>query len=123
MSSYSNWDLEKMGEALRPLLSLTGMVGYTAARNMRLITDAIGPHLQAKEALLRKYGHAAEGGAYSISTGDAHFGEFWDEFSEIAEVRHEVAFHTLPADRLADALTGQQMLDCWFMIEEEAADD
>ena len=118
--SFSNWELEKMGEALRPLLSLTGMVGYTAARNMRLIIDSIGEYVQAKEGLLRKYGtDSGDGsGSYTIKIGDEHFDEFMGEFAEIASVRHEISFHTLPAERLSDLATGQQLLDCWFMVDE-----
>lgn len=69
---------------------------------------------------MRKYGteSGGESGSYTIKRGDEHFDEFMGEFAEIASVRHEISFHTLPAERLSDLATGQQLLDCWFMADE-----
>lgn len=123
---YTNLELERMAEALQPLLELNGIVGYTAARNMRLIVDEIADYLQMKERLLRAHGHEAAGadgrpaGGYTIGPEDEGFDEFLAEFSEIAAVRHAVEFHRLPAERCIGALTGRQFLDCAFMVEDEA---
>lgn len=121
---YTNLELERMAEALQPLLALSDIVGYTAARNMRLITGEIADFIQVKERLLREHGHEVTDddgnhtGAYGIGPEDEGFGEFIAKFSEIANVRHEVEFHTLPADRCIGTLTGRQFLDCGFMVEE-----
>ncbi len=123
---YTNLELEQMAEALQPLLELNGIVGYTAARNMRLIVDEIADYLQMKERLLRAHGHEAADadgkptGSYAIGPDDEGFAEFLAEFSEIANVRHAVEFYRLPAERCIGALTGRQFLDCSFMVEEES---
>lgn len=121
---YTNLELEQMAEALQPLLGLSDIVGYTAARNMRLITGAIAEYLQMKDRLLREYGHEAEDGRYVIGCDDEGFEEFWARFGEVAGARHEIEFRKLPAERCIGTLTGEQFLAAWFMIEdEEAADD
>ncbi len=122
-SEYTNLELEQMAEALQPLLDLADIVGYTAALNMRLITDAIAEYVGVKERLLRQYGHESDGGVYAISQGDEGFDEFWGKFSEVAEVRHEVEFHKLPAERCVGVLTGRQFMDVWFMVEDGGPSD
>lgn len=119
---YTNLELEQMAEALQPLLGLSDIVGYTAARNMRLITGAIAEYLQIKDRLLREYGHEAEDGKYGIGCGDEGFEEFWARFGEVASARHEIEFRKLPAERCVGILTGEQFLAAWFMIEEPADD-
>ncbi len=123
-SGYTNYELEQMAEALQPLLELADIVGYTAARNMRLISDAIGEYADVKNRLLQEYGHEGDGGGFAISQDDEGFPEFWLKFSEVANVRHEIEFHKLPAERCVGVLTGRQFMDVWFMVEDgEPADD
>ncbi len=128
-SSYTNLELERMAEALQPLLALNDIVGYTAARNFRLITGALADFIEVKERLLREYGHEVEGedgvptGGYAIGPADEGFAEFFPRFTEIAGARHDIEFHRLPAERCVGSLTGQQFLDCAFMVDEEGTDD
>lgn len=128
-SSYTNLELERMAEALQPLLDLNDIVGYTAARNFRLVTGEIAEFIEMKERLLREYGHEVAGddgeptGRYAIGPADGGFAEFFPRFTEIAGVRHDIELHRLPAERCIGSLTGRQFLDCTFMIDEDGADD
>lgn len=114
----SNIEMEQRLESLAPVLEQSGMIGYAAARNYRRLKDQLIEYTQRKEDLIRKYG-IQEGGQYSIMPAHANFPAFEQELVPFATMEHEVEIMTRPMSEAAGVLTGKQIVDIWWMLDDD----
>lgn len=119
-----NIEMENMLSQLEPLLEMKGKVGYAAARNTRLLRENNQEYQRLKHDLISQYGepehdeHGEETGQISITSTSPNFGKFASELTPLADMEHEVDIFTVPMNEAVDILTGQQLLNLWWMFEE-----
>ena len=113
-----------MLEAMKPILPHRDKIGYVAARNTRILTDALTEYLQFKHDLINKYGEVdkdSDGNelqTVSIKPDSPNFQAFTDEFNEIKDIEHEVELMTLPYEEAIGILNGEEILALEWMFAE-----
>lgn len=124
MSKFTNAEMDNMIRHLRPLLAHKGKVGYAAARNTRMLNNAIVEYIERRNALIRKYGDSVkdENGKVQpptgISVNSPNFDKFYEELEPFAIIEHEVDIMKIKYDEAMDVLTGEEMLNVEWMLEE-----
>lgn len=109
---------------LEPLLPLRNKAGYVAARNIRFLRDALTEFEQFRYDLIEKHGHHetdGEGkptGRITVNEDSPSFGEFREKFDEIAGIEHEVDLMTLKYDDVVGVLSGKEIFDLDWMLED-----
>lgn len=114
----SNIQMERYMESLIPVLEHTGMIGYAAARNYRRLSDQLVEYIQRKDDLIREYGNEHEG-QVSITPASPKFHEFEAKLIPFATMEHEVEIMKRPMSEAIGSLTGQQILDIWWMLDDD----
>jgi hypothetical protein len=104
-----------MQTELKTLLPRRDKVGYIAARNFRIIREALTEYNDFKNELIGKYG---ENGA--IAFDSPNFPQFKAEFEPISEVEQEIAVMKLDYEEVIGLLNGEEILKFeWFLKEAE----
>ena len=110
--------------ALEPVLKQRNKVGYVAARNTRILKDTLTEYFQIKEELIQKYGEqdvSSDGTLLpriSIKPDSAKFQDFMKEFAPIKDIEHEVDLMVLKYDEVVGILSGEEILELEFMLED-----
>lgn len=120
----TNLDMEQKIESLAPLLDRRDKVGYAAARNTRMFTDASLEYARRKEELIMAYGtpeldeNGNETGRRFIFMSSPEYDRYLEEIGEYAEIEHEVDVFTLPFSEVEGVLSGNEILMIDWMLEE-----
>lgn len=113
----SSIELDQMLYTMEPLLDRKGLVGMVAAKNTRIIRDAIMEYTAIKMELIRKYGKDDGKGGISIDPTFESFEEFREELEPYAQATHSIEIMTVPLDHVMDDLTGNEMLALSWMLD------
>lgn len=113
----TNIELDQMLYEMRPLLDRKGLIGMAAARNTRVIAEAIQEYASVKVDLIRKYGDDDGDGGVGVAPGSAGFDDFMAELDPYAQMSHEVDLMRVPVERVMDDMTGAEMLALDWMLE------
>lgn len=122
--SLKNSEMAAMLHQLEPVLSQRNRIGYAAARNYRILSDALTEYNQFKNELIEKYGEPdkAEDGTklptISIKIGSPKFKEFCDEMAPFNEMEHEVELMTVKFEDVINVLSGEEILAVDWMLKE-----
>lgn len=116
--------MENMLLQLQKVLGHVDKVGYVAARNTRILNDELTEYFQIKQELIYKYGEQemVDGkttGRIAVTPDSKHFKEFENAFSEIATIEHDVELMTLKYNEVIGILSGQEILELDWMLEDE----
>lgn len=109
---------------LRPFLPHRDKIGYIAARNTRIIKDALTEFLNFKEELIQKYGevdkdeNGHELNTISVQPSSPNFKKFSEEFDEIKNIEQEVDLMTIPYEEVIGLLSGEEILSLEWMFTE-----
>lgn len=114
----TNFELDRMLQRVSPLLERKGVVGMTAARNTRVISEAIKEYSMVKADLIKKFGQETEEG-FSIGPGLPKFDEFIESLTPYGEVSQEIDVMTMPIEKAMDELTGTEMLMLDWMFDDD----
>lgn len=120
----TNTELELRLIRLQPLLPHRDKVGYIAARNTRIIKDALTEFLAFKSELIQKYGevdkdeHGNELDTVSIKPTSPNFQKFSEEFNKIKDIEQEVDLMTIPYEEIIGILNGEEILSLEWMFTE-----
>ena len=106
-----------MRNEMRPLLDRKGLIGMAAARNTRVITDAIQEYASVKVDLIRKYGQDDGDGGIGIDPSSDAFAEFMAEIEPYAQMSHDIDMMKVPTEKVMDDMTGAEMLALDWMLE------
>lgn len=123
MESYTNFRMEEMVRSLEPLMKRRDLIGYAAARNMRLLLTELTEFETMKDALIEQYGtdHTDEDGKPTgrkqITPDNPMFAEFIDELNKIGCVEHAPNLMKVVDDDVIGALSGQEIFDASWMID------
>lgn len=117
--TLKNGEMEIILNNLQPILAHRDKIGYVAARNTRIIKDALTEYLEFKRELIKKYGTVDETSqTVSINPDSEHFKEFVEEFDKIKDVEQEINIITIKYDEIIGLLNGEEILDLDWMFEE-----
>lgn len=120
----SNFKMEQMFTSLKPILSQRNKVGYVAARNARILNDSLTEYFKFKNGLIEKYGepdkdeNGNELQTISLSVNSPNFEKFKEEFSAFTDIEHEVQIMTLKYDEVIGILSGEEILELSWMLED-----
>lgn len=118
----SNIKMEQMLMALKPILPQRNKIGYIAARNTRVLNDALTEYFQFKNQLIEKYGEADkdEKGRDSISIkfDSPNFEQFNKEFTEFGTIEQDVSIMKLKYEEVIGFLNGEEILNLSWMLED-----
>ena len=120
----SNAQYERMIKSLSNMLDRSDIVGYAAARNYRKISDCLTEFNDKKEELLEKYGVKetdSEGnltGNMSINPTNPNYDIFMDSYNLYANIEHDVEIFKIKYDKVIGVLTGSEILEIDWMLED-----
>jgi hypothetical protein len=114
----------EMLRQLKPILSRRDKIGYVAARNCRILTDALTEHEAFKNSLIEKYGEQDkdENGnglpTISVKMGSPRFHEFCKELEPFNNMEHEIDLMIAKYEDAIGNLSGEEILAVDWMFEE-----
>lgn len=120
----SNFKMEIMLNNLKPLLKFRDKVGYVAARNTRVLAETLTEYLAFKRELIKKYGendvdeHGTDLGTISINSNSEKFDTFAKELEKIRTIEHTVELMTIPYDEVIGVLSGEEILNLDWMLDD-----
>lgn len=117
-----NIEMDNMLNSLKKLLPMRNKIGYIAARNTRIISEALTEYFRFKQELLEKYGENSidEKGrkVLSISKDSPNFDDFIKELNVVGSISQNVEIMKLKYDEVIGFLTGEEILNLEWMLEE-----
>ncbi len=119
-----NSELVVMLHQLEPVLAQRNRIGYVAARNYRILSDALIEYNQFKNELIEKYGtpDKAENGTElptaSIKVGSPQFKSFCDEMAQYNNIEQQVELMTVKYEDTVGVLSGEEILSIDWMLED-----
>lgn len=120
----ANCEIEKHISQLKTVLNHSDVVGYAAARNTRIMSEAITEYLQKRDELIAKFGNPVldeegkETGEISLSIESENFPKFLDELKPFAEVEQEINLVKLKYEQAIGLLSGTELLELDWMFED-----
>ena len=124
---YKNIEMEQMIGALEKHLDRTDMIGYAAARNTRILMNEAREYFERREKLIQKYGKdqvddkGNPTGRKELRFDSPEFKEYSDEIQDWALIEHSPNLFKIPASECIGKLSGRDMLDLEWMLEDEDA--
>lgn len=116
--THTNAQLEHMLTSASAHLGRRDLIGYVCARNVRVLRDELAEYVAMKNAMLSEYGEVGEDGVPFIRTDSPSYPEFARRFEPIARVEHEPAIMRLRYTDVVGELTGEEILDIDWMLED-----
>ena len=122
--TLSNAEMYQRQNSLKPLLSQRNMLGYTVARNYRMLSNALLEYERFKNELIRKYGKQdkdSDGNdlpTVSIKMGTDNFKKFCEELEPFSNIQHEVDLMTVKYETVIGILSGDEILSVDWMLED-----
>jgi len=109
------------------------IIGYAAARNIRILRNSCVEYLDKQNELITRYGseeldsNGNPTGRFGINVNpnDEAFKSFKRDIEEFAIIEHTVTIFKIPYERVCGELTGSEILDIDWMLEDsdKPADD
>ena len=121
--TITNFEMEHYISILSDFLDRADIIGYAAARNTRLLTEASLDHMRIKNELLRKYGSVVkdvdgnETNEIAITDNDEHFDDVKTQLDISGNTKHHVNLFMISYDDVINKLTGYEILSIDWMIE------
>lgn len=122
-STYKNSEMVLMLQSLEPILTQRNKIGYIAARNYRLISEALTEYNSFKSELISKYGepevnNGVQTGIVSLKFDSPNFKQFSDELAPINEIKQEVDILTAKYENTIGLLSGAEIIAIDWMLED-----
>lgn len=117
-----NSEINLMLHQLRPVLSNRNKVGYVAARNYRILSDALIEYNQFKNDLIKEYGSETTDENGDITIGikidGPNFRTFCEKLQPINNVEQDISLIKAKYEDVIDVLSGEEILAIDWMLEE-----
>ncbi len=116
--------MDEMCDALKRHLGRTDILGYAAARNTRALANELVEYVGMRDELIKELGEELVGedgeptGQFGISPASARFGEFAERLAPISAIEHEPKLFTVPATEVIGKLSGTEILEIDWMLED-----
>ena len=119
MMKLKSIEMENMIEQLKQLLSHRDKIGYVAARNTRILKEALTEYFIFKNDLIKKYGNEdKDTNTIYIEPTSPNFSDFLKEFEEIGNIEHDIDIMTIPYEDAIGLLNGNEILSLDWMFKE-----
>lgn len=121
----TNYEMARRLGQLEPMLDRADLIGYAAARNTRVLSQACGEYLRMQDKLVCELGvpetdeEGRETGVSRLDFDSPNFAEFRRRMDEIAPVESDVEVFRIPVGESIGKLSGKQLLDLGWMFEED----
>ena len=121
---FKNYELVAMQQSLKPLLQLRDKLGFIAARNTRIIENALTEYENFKNDLIKKYGepdfdkNGNKLTTISIKVSSPNFTDFFFLFESLNNIEQEVDLMTTKYADAIGVLSGEEMLGVDWMLED-----
>lgn len=122
----TNFQMEAMVMSItQDILERSDIIGYTAARNYRLLFDALTEYFKIKDRLIFKYGNphldndGNDTGKYYIDNNSPKFKQYSREITPIGKIEHDVDVFTIPFTEAIGAISGKELLSIDWMFKDE----
>lgn len=115
--------VEKLRQ-LEPILSQRNRLGYCAARNYRTFSNALVEYEKFKMELLERYGEpdkteeGVELPTIRLRINSPNFKSFCEEMMPYNEIEQEVEIMMAPYEDVIGVLSGQEIFDIDWMLED-----
>ena len=116
--SYTNLQMERMLLSARAHLHRRDLIGYVCARNVRILEGELTEYAGIKNALLAECGEVGDDGVPLISTASPRYPEFVRRIEPIARIEHDPALMMLKYTDVMGELTGEEILEIDWMLED-----
>lgn len=128
---FSCFQMERMVMSLQPLLESTDVVGYVAARNVRILDSELEDYYNLKNKLIGELGtrdvdeFGNELSTSSIKVGTPEFDKFMEKITPVGQVESSPKLFILKAEECCGCMSGKQMIDLSWMVDfsDEGGDD
>lgn len=115
---YANYRMEQMLEAATGQLGRRDLIGYAAARNVRLLDGELTEYMERRDALLAEHGEEDGEGGFFLTAGSPGFPAFAEALGPFASVEHEFEPFRIPYAEAIGQLTGEELLELDWMFED-----
>lgn len=117
-----NSKMAQMMVQLRPLLSHRDKIGYIAARNYRILGEALTEYEAFRNSLIQKYGEEIKdehgNPTIGIKVDSPKFKDFCDELAPFNEMEHDVELMIAKYTDAIGCLSGEEILAVDWMFED-----
>ena len=119
-----NFELEGKLSSLQSLLRRRDKIGYAAARNTRILSDALTEFFNFRSDIMRKYGKEETDedgkptGQLFIKADNPHYKEAVDEITKLGNIEQEVSIMTIDSEDVIGTLSGEEILSIDWMFSE-----
>lgn len=121
--TLTNFKMEDYINSLSAFLDRCDIIGYAAARNIRLLQNGNIEYQNIKLNLLQEYGDTIKDdngnptGEYTIDTSNENFNYVKEQLDISGNAEHEVTIFTITYEDVINKLTGNEILEIDWMIE------
>lgn len=122
---FTNIEMDQKITDLEPFLERTDVIGYSAARNTRMLLNQAVEYREFKDILIDKYGepevdeNGNPTGRKFLRVGTEAFEKFKEEINQIASMEYEVdGLITLKYSDVNGILSGTEILTIDWMLED-----
>lgn len=122
--TLKNSEMTVMLHQLEPVLSQRNRLGYVAARNFRVLSDALTEYNRFKMELIEQYGEPdkAEDGTNlsttSLKIDSPAFKSFCDAMVPYNNIEQEVELMTAKYEDVIGVLSGEEIVGIDWMLED-----
>lgn len=119
----TNAEMDKMIAQVEPYLARNDVIGYAAARNVRILKSAAREYIDIREKKVMEHGEPVTDedgkptGAVQIRFDSPNWPKFESELNEFAAIEHDADIFKIDASKAIGALTGREILDIEWMLE------
>ena len=116
--------MDQMVTTLTPYLDNRDVIGYAAARNVRIFRNELVEYYNYRDELIKKYGkkeldkNGNFTGRYYLDGKSDNINQYAADMSEFSIIEHDVNVFKIPFEKACDILTGNQILELEWMFED-----
>lgn len=123
-NEYTNEQMHQMLLSLEPLLERRDIVGYAAARNVRVLQSEAMEYLKRRDELIEKYGkpefseNGMPTGRQQLQIGSDAYKSFMDDLALYSNIKHRPLLFKIPYDEAIGKMSGTEILACeWMLVD------
>ena len=120
----SNLEIRAKLLSLQPILNQRGVIGYIAARNARVLTNALTEYSRFEREAIIKYGtsdldsNGKSLGTTSIKPSSDKFDQFIKEMDPLQKIQQDISITIAKYDDVIGVLSGEEILAIDWMLED-----
>lgn len=120
----SNSDMDIYINSLNAFLDRSDIIGYAAARNVRILSASLSEYYSKRDELIKKYGELEldkdgnHTGRYFLTPDSSNFKTYIQDITPFSIIKHEVTIFKIPYSEVIGKLTGSEILEIDWMLDD-----